>query len=329
MLPCLSGWWRAGGGGRGGAGRGGAGLRGAGDETVEGRQAIGPEHAVVLDPVGGLCHRRGVQREHMVASLHGAADESRLLEHADVLRHRVERDREVTCHIRDAFIRRREADQDLAPGRIGDGPEHPVESLCLIFTHTGEYTPMVRGGQAPLHSRLGPIHDRALMIPRRLLTATLSATVGAMIALGLAGCDFFVPQTTETTVETSDGVSGTIGQVHVGNAVLISGDAGQLSNLVVTFSNLDFVDHDVAIQGTGTTAVRHRAGRGQRAGGDPRKPDLPFRDDRLAAGKSARAHVRGRQTPPCTWQFPCSTPASPCTRTSGRLRESGSPTSRT
>ena len=89
------------------------------------------------------------------------------------------------------------------------------------------------------------------MIPRRLLTATLSAAVGAMIALGLAGCDFFVPQTTETTVETSDGVSGTIGQVHVGNAVLISGDAGQLSNLVVTLSNLDFVDHDVTIETAG------------------------------------------------------------------------------
>ncbi|WP_426516314.1 hypothetical protein ACPPVQ_17025 [Diaminobutyricibacter sp. McL0618] len=89
------------------------------------------------------------------------------------------------------------------------------------------------------------------MIPRRLLTATLSAAVGAMIAFGLSGCDFFVPQTTETTVETSDGVSGTIGQVHVGNAVLISGDGGQVSNLVVTFSNLDFVDHDVMIESTG------------------------------------------------------------------------------
>ena len=87
------------------------------------------------------------------------------------------------------------------------------------------------------------------MITRRLLTATLAAAVGAMIAFGLAGCDFFVPQTTETTVETSDGVSGHTGKVFVGNAVLISGDAGQLSNLVVTLSNLDFVDHDVSIKG--------------------------------------------------------------------------------
>ena len=88
----------------------------------------------------------------------------------------------------------------------------------------------------------------ALMIPRRVITATLSAAVGAMIALGLAGCDFFVPQTTETTVETSDGVSGTTGQIHVGNAVLVSGKDGQLSNLVVTLSNQDFVDHEVSIE---------------------------------------------------------------------------------
>ena len=85
------------------------------------------------------------------------------------------------------------------------------------------------------------------MITRRLLTATLSVAVGATIALGLAGCDLFVAQTTTTTVETSDGVSGTTGKVFVGNAVLITTD-GQVSNLVVTLVNKDFVDHTVSIR---------------------------------------------------------------------------------
>ncbi|WP_345762022.1 hypothetical protein [Diaminobutyricibacter sp. McL0608] len=96
----------------------------------------------------------------------------------------------------------------------------------------------------------------ALMIPRKLITATLSAAVGATIALSLAGCDFFVPQTTETTVETSDGVSGQTGKVFVGNAVLVTGEEGQLSNLVVTLVNEDFVDHDVSIQDVAAGAAR-------------------------------------------------------------------------
>jgi len=90
------------------------------------------------------------------------------------------------------------------------------------------------------------------MIRRRLLTATLTVAVGAMLAVGLTACDFYVPQGTKTMVETSDGVSGTTGKVHVGNAVLVSGDGGQLSNLVMTLSNQDFVDHEVTIdQGAG------------------------------------------------------------------------------
>ncbi len=94
------------------------------------------------------------------------------------------------------------------------------------------------------------------MTQKRRLTATLSAVAAVVIAFGLSGCDMFVPQTTETTVETSDGVSGTTGQVFVGNAVLIT-QKGLLSNLVVTLINHDFVDHSVTIQqGTDTGVPR-------------------------------------------------------------------------
>lgn len=85
------------------------------------------------------------------------------------------------------------------------------------------------------------------MITKRLLTATLSVAVGVSITFGLAGCDFSVPQGTKTTVETSDGVSGTTGKVFVGNAVLISGN-GTVANLVVSLVNEDFVDHTVSIR---------------------------------------------------------------------------------
>ena len=88
------------------------------------------------------------------------------------------------------------------------------------------------------------------MTQKRRLTATLSAVAAVVIAFGLSGCDMFVPQTTETTVETSDGVSGTTGKVFVGNAVLITTD-GKVANLVVTLVNQDFVEHSVSIQQTG------------------------------------------------------------------------------
>jgi hypothetical protein len=91
------------------------------------------------------------------------------------------------------------------------------------------------------------------MIRRRLLTATLTVAVGAMLAVGLTACDFYVPQGTKTMVETSDGVSGTTGKVHVGNAVLVSA-TGRVANLVVTLSNQDYVEHTVSIrQETGIT----------------------------------------------------------------------------
>jgi hypothetical protein len=84
------------------------------------------------------------------------------------------------------------------------------------------------------------------MTTRRLLSASLSAAAAAAVVVGLGGCDMFVPQTTRTTVETSDGVSGHTGDVHVGNAVLITAN-GLISNLVVTLSNPDLVDHTVTI----------------------------------------------------------------------------------
>ena len=59
-------------------------------------------------------------------------------------------------NIRDAYIRRREAGQDLPPGRIGDRPEHPIERLCLIFTHVGEYTPSRADAPEARHLQAGP-----------------------------------------------------------------------------------------------------------------------------------------------------------------------------
>ncbi len=63
-----------------------------------------------------------------------------------------------------------------------------------------------------------------------------TAIAGALaIAAVLTGCDLWVPQSTKTNGETSDGVSGQVGSVYVANAVLIVGD--DQANLVASFVN--------------------------------------------------------------------------------------------
>lgn len=79
--------------------------------------------------------------------------------------------------------------------------------------------------------------------PRTAARAGLRPRVGASAALSVAvlllftGCDLFAPQDTLHIEETSDGVSGTVGDVYVANAVLLTaadgdGPAGLVASLV-------------------------------------------------------------------------------------------------
>jgi hypothetical protein len=72
----------------------------------------------------------------------------------------------------------------------------------------------------------------------RLRRVMASGALGVLL-LGLAGCDLWVPQ--ERNAETSDGVSGRVGTVFVGNAVLIA--AGDEANLVMSLVNRE--SHDI------------------------------------------------------------------------------------
>jgi hypothetical protein len=68
---------------------------------------------------------------------------------------------------------------------------------------------------------------------RRLLGG--SAVAVALLA-GLTACDLLAPQETLHNEETSVGVSAKVGQVFIGNVVLVSTD-GQSANLVATLVN--------------------------------------------------------------------------------------------
>lgn len=67
--------------------------------------------------------------------------------------------------------------------------------------------------------------------------AGAAAGLSVALLLLLTGCDLFAPQDTLHIGETSDGVSGTVGDVYVANAVLLTaadatGPAGLVASLV-------------------------------------------------------------------------------------------------
>ncbi|WP_431277944.1 hypothetical protein [Leifsonia poae] len=71
---------------------------------------------------------------------------------------------------------------------------------------------------------------------RRTLASLGSLLLGAAVLTGLTGCDLFAPQETENIKDVADGANGAVGDVTVGNAVLVTSN-GKTGNLVVTFVN--------------------------------------------------------------------------------------------
>jgi hypothetical protein len=63
-----------------------------------------------------------------------------------------------------------------------------------------------------------------------------SAALAALLAITLAGCNFFTPQATLKPYDASDGVSTVLGDVHISNALVLSED-GVSGNLLFTAVN--------------------------------------------------------------------------------------------
>jgi hypothetical protein len=80
---------------------------------------------------------------------------------------------------------------------------------------------------------------------RARIAASVVLAVG--IVLGTAGCNLIAPQATLTKYDASDGVSGSVGDIDVRNAILIS-DNGKTGNLVVTLVNNGSKPHRVEVQ---------------------------------------------------------------------------------
>ncbi|TFD48339.1 hypothetical protein E3T55_13770 [Cryobacterium frigoriphilum] len=70
-----------------------------------------------------------------------------------------------------------------------------------------------------------------------------SVVLMAGVALGTAGCGFTATQATSIAYDASDGISGTVGELELRNALLLSDD-GETANLLLSVVNLS----DKAIQ---------------------------------------------------------------------------------
>ncbi|GIT78856.1 hypothetical protein LLS1_05250 [Leifsonia sp. LS1] len=87
----------------------------------------------------------------------------------------------------------------------------------------------------------------------RRTRARAGAAAGLSVALLLllTGCDLFAPQDTLHIGETSDGVSGTVGDVYVANAVLLTAaDGTGPASLVSSLVNQATSSRDVSIHTT-------------------------------------------------------------------------------
>src|SRR6185437_4307942 len=75
-----------------------------------------------------------------------------------------------------------------------------------------------------------------LFCPSRVRRAAAVTVIAAAALSGLTACDLFAPPDTLDIEEASVGVSAAVGDVFVGNAVLVS-ENGKTANLVVTLVN--------------------------------------------------------------------------------------------
>lgn len=132
-------------------------------------------------------------------------------------------------------MRRRARPKGRAEGRAADGRAVRTPQPLLRQDADG-YADAVTAVQRP------PRRSHALA--RRRAAA---AIVGVAVLGLLTGCDLFAPQETKNIQEAADGVSGDIGAIFIGNAVLLTSDPAGQTNLVATLVNQGDSNEDVRI----------------------------------------------------------------------------------
>src|SRR5262245_39130845 len=101
----------------------GFGLLLFGEVLLKAVESPGPEVLILVDPVDDEPEGFGVEGDDVVAAAALAADEAGTLQDLHVLGDGVEGDSERGGDLRDAGAATREAQDHVAPSRVGDGTE--------------------------------------------------------------------------------------------------------------------------------------------------------------------------------------------------------------
>jgi hypothetical protein len=92
-------------------------------------ELAGPELSIVIDPVGGVAKRLGVEAQAVFAALPAALQQAGLLEYADVFRDGGQRHSKRGGDRRDRHFSVRDPSQDGSPCRVGQGKKHSAQRL--------------------------------------------------------------------------------------------------------------------------------------------------------------------------------------------------------
>lgn len=74
-----------------------------------------------------------------------------------------------------------------------------------------------------------------------------AVVLAALLSLGASGCALITPQATTKEVEVANGVNGSVGEIDIRNATIISND-GEVGSLLISFYNGSGTDQELAVQ---------------------------------------------------------------------------------
>ncbi len=115
--------------------------------TRERVETGGPESGVLLEPAHRVPQRTGRQRHAMHPAFDGAGQQSRVFEHADVLRDRGQRDLERLGQLRHRRGPARQPRQDRAPRRVRERAEDRIQRVRVMLNHVVNYRTARGAGQ--------------------------------------------------------------------------------------------------------------------------------------------------------------------------------------